>query len=104
VHHIYANKKALDAMKKGKAYPNGSVIVFDLLEANPDNNAIVEGSRKVVGVMQKDSKKFAATGGWGFEGFKGDTKERVVKDPKKDCFDCHAPQKDSDYTYSKYRK
>jgi hypothetical protein len=104
IHHIYANKKALDAMKKGKAYPNGSVIVFDLLEAKPDNNAIVEGSRKVVGVMQKDSKRFAATGGWGFDGFKGDTQERVVKDPKKDCFDCHAPQKDSDYTYSKYRK
>jgi hypothetical protein len=104
IHHIYANKKALEAMKKDKAFPNGAVIVFDLLEAKSDNNAIVEGSRKVVGVMQKDSKKFAATGGWGFEGFKGDTKERVVKDAKKDCFDCHAPQKDSDYTFSKYRK
>ncbi len=104
IHHIYANKKALEAMTKGNVYPDGSVIVFDLLEAKQEQNAIVEGPRKVIGVMQKDSKKFASTGGWGFEGFKDDTKERVVKDPKKDCFDCHAAQKDSDYVFSKYRK
>lgn len=104
IHHVYANDKALKAMQIGKPFPDGSVLIFDLLEAKSDNNAIVEGSRKVVGVMQKDSKKFKETGGWGFEGFKNDTKERVVTDPKSACFACHEPQKQSDFVFSKYRK
>ena len=103
IHHIYANDKALKAMKSGKLYPDGAVLVFDLLEAKSDNNAIVEGQRKIVGVMQKNTKKFVETGGWGFEGFKGDTKERVVTDPKNACFSCHEPQKATDFVFSKYR-
>ena len=104
IHHIYANKKALEAMKKGKSYPDGAVLIFDLLEAKMDSNAIGEGARKVIGVMPKDSKKYAATGEWGFEAFKDDTKARVVKDPQTACFDCHATQKQTDYVFSGYRK
>lgn len=103
MHHIYANASALTAMKAGQAYPDGAVLVFDLLEAKTENNAVVEGSRKVVGVMQKDSKKFAETGGWGFEGFKGDTRERVVTDAQTACFACHAGQKDKDYVFASFR-
>lgn len=104
IHHVYANDKALKALKAGKPFPDGSVLVFDLLEARQDNHAIVEGSRKVVGVMEKDSKAFASTGGWGYEGFKGDTRERVVEDPQAACHSCHASQKDRDYVFSTYRK
>ncbi len=104
IHHIYANQSALKAMKSGKPFPEGSVLIFDLLEAKEQNNAIVEGSRKVVGVMEKDAKKFSETGGWGFEGFKGDTKERAVTDPKNACFNCHEAQKNTDYVFSTYRK
>ena len=104
IHHIYANQKALESMKSGKPYPDGAVLIFDLLEAKSENNSIVEGPRKVVGVMQKDSKKFANTGGWGFEGFKGDTKERVVSDPKGACFACHEAKKQTHYVFSDYRK
>ncbi|MBZ0157140.1 MAG: cytochrome P460 family protein [Alphaproteobacteria bacterium] len=104
IHHIYANDKALKAMKAGKPFPDGSVLIFDLLEAKSENNALVEGPRKVLGVMQKNAKKFKETGGWGFEGFKGDTQERAVSDPKGACFNCHEGQKGSDYVFSKYRK
>ncbi|RMF59724.1 MAG: cytochrome C [Calditrichaeota bacterium] len=104
IHHVYANAKALEAMKAGSAYPDGSVLVFDLLEARTENNAIVEGARKVVGVMQKDAKRFSKTGGWGYEGFKGDTRERVVKNPQTACHACHAAQKEHDYVYSTYRE
>ncbi len=104
IHHIYANDKALSAyLGKSKTFPDGSVIVFDLLEAKAESNAIVEGKRKVVGVMVKDSKKFAETGGWGFEGFKGDTRQRVVTDAKSACFNCHASQAHRDYVFSSYR-
>ncbi len=104
IHHVYANAAALAALKSGKPHPDGAVLVFDLLEAKSENNAIVEGSRKVVGVMEKNSKKFAETGGWGFEGFKGDTRERVVTDAKTACFACHAGQKANDYVFSAYRQ
>ena len=103
IHHIYANDEVLKALKDSKPYPDGSIIVFDLLEAKSEKNAIFEGKRKVVGVMQKDAGKFADTGGWGFEGFEGDTKVRTVTDPKADCFNCHKSQKIADYVFSKYR-
>jgi hypothetical protein len=104
IHHVYANEKALKALKEGKPFPDGAVLIFDLLEAESGDNAIVEGPRKVLGVMQKDAKKFAQTGGWGFEGFKGDSQERVVTDAKTGCFDCHEPQKGRDYVFSQYRR
>ncbi|CUS99031.1 cytochrome P460 family protein [Candidatus Chrysopegis kryptomonas] len=103
IHHIYANSKALTGYKTGK-FPDGSVIVFDLLEAKFENNTYVEGERKVVGVMYKDSRKFKETGGWGFEAFKGNTKERVVKNAEQDCFSCHASQESTDFVFSQYRK
>lgn len=104
IHHIYANKKAMQGYREKKTYPDGSIIVFDLLDTKLENNAILEGNRKVVGVMIKNSKKFKDTGGWGFFAFKGDTKEQIVKDMKTSCFECHAAQKDTDYVFSTYRK
>jgi Cytochrome P460 len=104
IHHVYANQKALQALAAGKGqYPDGAVLVFDLLEAVEDGNAIAEGKRKIVGVMQRDAKRFAATGGWGFEGFKDDTRERAVTDMKS-CFECHEPQKERGYVFSELRK
>ena len=63
IHHIYANDKAIEGYRN-ELFPDGAVIIFDLLEAEHSDNAVTEGSRKVVGVMHKDSKKFATTGGW----------------------------------------
>jgi len=104
IHHLYANDKAMKGYR-GKTFPDGSVIIFDLLEAVQDGNAVTEGARKVVGVMHKDAKKFKATGGWGFEGFGGgDRAKRVVgNNAASACFACHAPQKAQDYTFSRLR-
>ena len=104
IHHLYANDKAMKGYR-GKIFPDGSVIIFDLLEARQDGNAVTEGARKVVGVMHKDSKKFKATGGWGFEGFGGgDSAKRVVGgNATSACFACHQPQKAQDYVFSRLR-
>lgn len=104
VHHVYANDKALEALRSAKAFADGAVLIFDLLEASAEASAISEGPRKFVGVMAKDSKKHAATGGWGFEGFRGDTQEPSVTDVKTQCFDCHQTRKSADYVFSQYRK
>jgi len=104
IHHLYANERALEGYCSGR-FPDGAIIVFDLLAANSADAAIVEGPRKVVGVMHKDATRWPATGGWGFEGFAGDSKtERAVgANAATACFSCHAPHKDVDYVYSKAR-
>ena len=104
IHHIYANPVAADALRVSKPFPDGAVFVFDLLAASTENNAITEGPRKVLGVMHRDVARFKETGGWGFEGFKGDTHERVVKDPAKECFACHETEQPQDFVFSSWRK
>lgn len=103
IHHVYANPAALKALREGGEFPDGAVLVFDLLEAVKGGNAITEGDRKVVGVMERDRARFASTGGWGFEGFAGKTRERVVKDPAGECFGCHKANAAPDYVFSTYR-
>lgn len=104
IHHLYANARAMQGYARNK-FPDGSVIVFDLLEANDGGNALVEGRRKVVGVMHKNGRRYRDTGGWGFEGFKGDTRERVVGgNAASACFGCHQPQAGHDYVFSTLRR
>lgn len=104
IHHLYANKKAIDGYKAG-TFPDGSVIVFDLLEATRVDGAVTEGKRKVVGVMVKNAKTYAKTGGWGFEGFKGDSQtDRVVgANADSACFQCHTAQNGKDFVFSVLR-
>lgn len=104
IHHLYANERALQGYRSD-SFPDGAVIVFDLLEAVRADNAVTEGARKVVGVMHKDAAAYAATGGWGFEGFGGgDPATRVVGDQAATaCFACHQPQQHQDYTFSRLR-
>lgn len=103
IHHIYGNKAAIEGYKSGE-YEDGSVIVFDLLEYVKDENSISEGKRKLVGVMVRDSKAYSETGGWGFEGFAGNSKsDRLTSDGGMSCFACHQSQKDKDYVFSEYR-
>jgi len=105
IHHLYANDAAMEGYRNGGEFPDGAVIVFDLLEAVSEDNAITEGARKVAGVMHKDSTRYADTGGWGFEAFAGgNPNERVVGDQAKQaCFSCHAPQQANDYVFSTLR-
>lgn len=104
-HHVYANDKALKALKKGDPFATGSVLVFELFEAITENNTITEGERKVIGVMEKDPKKFPDTEGWGFEDFiMADPNQRSVTDMRKQCLSCHESQMANDYVYSTYHK
>lgn len=104
IHHLYANRKAVEGYGRGR-FADGSVIVFDLLEAVEADGTVTEGSRKIVGVMVKDSKRYAPTGGWGFEGFKGDsnTTRAVGANAAAACFGCHMPQHDHDFVFSRPR-
>lgn len=77
----------------------------DLLEAKHVDHTVTEGSRKVIGVMHKDTKKYATTGGWGFEAFgSGVQDNRVVgANAATACYACHTSQQDHDYVFSRLR-
>ena len=103
-HHIYANPAALRGLETRK-FAEGSVIVFDRIDAQVSPGETREGSRLSVDVMVRDSVRFAATGGWGYERFRGDTRQRVVADKASaSCFACHQEQKSRGYVFSDFRK
>jgi hypothetical protein len=104
IHHLYGNDAAMQGYRSGK-FPDGAVIVFDLLEAQAKDNTVTEGARKIVGVMHRDAKKFAATGGWGFEGFAGDSKttRAVGGNAATACFACHQARAQQEFVFSSYR-
>jgi len=103
LHHIYANKKAQSGLKTGN-YADGSVFVFDLHEYLEKDKTIQQGERKLVGVMSKNMKKHEKTGGWGFEGFAGDSKsKRLVSDGGQSCYSCHTSQKENGYVFTRLK-
>lgn len=102
IHHIYGNAKAMQGYKANNKFADGAVIVFDLFEAVDKDNAVSEGARKAVVVMARDSRKFAATGGWGYEVF-ANGKGTLDAKAAADCHGCHTQVKDSGFVFSRLR-
>ena len=102
IHHIYANSKALKALKEKTAYPDGSIFVFDLKYASPYEGGIEEGKRRRIDVMQRGQQKFGDTGGWGFGSFSGDSENLMKQNVTEKCFSCHLSQGENHYVFSKY--
>ena len=105
IHHIYANEKALEGYDTGK-FPDGSMIVYDLLETKEVAGNTIEGPTRRVDVMVKQSERYRTTGGWEFMSFPGDnqTDGRIAAERKATCFGCHAHRKDHDFVFSEFRK
>jgi len=108
VHHIYVNARGLPTLKAGRPfpYPDGTIFADDVHEFSVKDGASLEGAKKFVTVMVKDAKKYATTGGWGFQVWAaGDPTKPQVPDlahSVEACFVCHTPQKAQDYTFSSY--
>jgi hypothetical protein len=103
IHHIYANPQALEGYRSGR-FGDGSVIVFDQLQSLTADNASSEGERVLVGVMVKDATRYAGTGGWGFQGWAGNSRDKtLVSDGGAGCYDCHTAQAERDYVFSAWR-
>jgi hypothetical protein len=109
------NDIAIKAFKAGTLpFPDGSIIAaLHWTEVTiPENDQLIAASTfpgahsgyagppANVQFMVKDSKKYAATGGWGFADFKnGRASGRSVHEA---CFPCHAPAKAQDYVFAHY--
>jgi hypothetical protein len=110
------NDIAIKAYQEGKLpFPDGAMIValhWDEISSEDNNKVLtqgfpgagiqsfVPGSGVNIQFMVKDSKKYAATGGWGFGDFTNGNpgNEKLMKT----CFACHAPAKDNDFVFTKY--
>ena len=100
--HHYANDLAVTGYTSGN-FPEGSIIVVDVVTAVPGTNFTSEGTRHHMDVMVRDSLKFASTGGWGYSQFEGDNSRRALTlEQKQTCNNCHVKQKD--HVFSEFRK
>jgi len=101
--HTYANPQAVVGYRAG-VFPEGAVVVFDWLDMREEAGAFLEGPRRQVDVMVKDSLRYAATGGWGFQRFVKDSRSELAASPTPEqCFACHNSLKKGDLVLSSYR-
>ena len=105
IHHIYANEKALEGYETGK-FPDGSTIVYDLLETKQVAGNTIEGPTRRIDVMVKESERFRATGGWRFMSFPGGNPAdgKLSAERQAACAACHAKRNEHDSVFSEFRK
>jgi hypothetical protein len=105
IHHIYANERALEGYDTGK-FPDGSVIVYDLLETKEIAGNTIEGPTRRIDVMVKQGERYRTTGGWEFMSFPAGNPSdgTLTAERKAKCSACHAQRKDHDSVFSEFRK
>jgi hypothetical protein len=107
---VLGNDIAINAYRGEKLpYPDGTIIARIAWNYVPseENNKVfgraqsfVAGAATNVQFMVKDSKKYAATGGWGFAQFKDGKPDHAAA--LKTCFPCHEPIKARDFVFTNY--
>jgi Cytochrome P460 len=103
--HIYANQNAVEGYKTGK-FPDGSVIVYDVLEAKELAGKTTEGATRRVDVMVKRTALYRDSGGWEFISYPGGdpTAGKHTEARQAACASCHAQRKEHDYVFSEFAK
>jgi hypothetical protein len=107
---VLGNDVAIKAYREGKLpFPDGAIIAalhYRYVPSEENNKAFgqaqsfVPGAPTNIQFMVKDSKKYAATGGWGFAHF-ADGKPGDAAFMKS-CFPCHEKTKASDLVFTRY--
>jgi hypothetical protein len=114
---IVANPTMIKAYKSGvpingQPFPDGSMIVklqWKLKKSTEAPFAVeVPDVFSQAFVMEKDSKRFAKSGGWGYAVFNYDAPtdkfSADAKSPSNCGFACHTPVKAKDYIFHPYQK
>jgi Cytochrome P460 len=107
---VLGNDVAITAYREGKLpYPDGTIIAALHYGhvPSPENNKVfgqaqsfVPGPPTNIQFMVKDSRKYAATGGWGFGTFIDG--KPAAPASMKSCFPCHNQAKASDLVFTHY--
>lgn len=98
---VLGNAVAIKAYREGTLpFPDGTVLA-KLVQSPEFKSASVAGAATTVQIMVKDSKKYVATGGWGFGRFVNG--KPVDEAQHQTCFDCHeARVKEHDYVFTRF--
>jgi hypothetical protein len=108
---VLGNDIAIKAYREGTLpFPDGAIIAALHYSHVPsdennkvfgDKQSFVPGPPTNIQFEVKDSKKYAATGGWGFGHFNADGTPGDAA-LLKTCFPCHEPAKATDLIYTHY--
>ena len=107
---VLGNDVAIKAYREGDLpFPDGTIIAalhYSHVSSEENNKvfgrsqSFVPGAPTNIQFMVKDSKKYAATGGWGFGHFKdGKPGDEAFM---KTCFPCHNQAKARDLVFTRY--
>lgn len=110
---VIGNDRAVKAYRAGKPFPEGSIVgrvAWKMVPSDENNKTFGQEQSFVPGdapdwylqFMVKDSKKYAATGGWGYSNFGKDLKPLTDKKIMYTCFQCHQAVTARDYIFTKY--
>ena len=110
---VLGNDIAIKAYREGKlSFPEGAIvgrIAWSYVASEENNKSFGRDQSFVAGsptdsylqFMVKDSKKYAATGGWGYSSFDKDGKP-TNEAAMKTCFPCHQAIKERDFVFTRY--
>ena len=108
-HNVYTQPKTVKIYRKTGKFPDGAVLVKELLEADTDSMTTGEISyaTKIKGwfVMIKDAKgRFKGNNlwgkGWGWALFNADEGGKTATESFEDeCLPCHQPAENDDWIY-----
>ena len=111
VRAILGNDVAIKAFQEGtRPFPDRTIIArlaWSYVPSEENNRAFGRAQSFVAGApkngvqfMVKDSRKYAATGGWGFAQFDGGMPADEAM--HETCFPCHEPAKARDFVFTHY--
>jgi len=110
---VIGNDLAIDAYRAAKSsFPEGAIIgriAWSHVPSEENNKVFGQAQSFVAGAptqfylqfMVKDSKKYAATGGWGYSSFDQDLKPSP-ESAMTSCFPCHQAIQDRDFIFTRY--
>jgi hypothetical protein len=110
---VIGNEKAITAYRAGKPFPDGTIIgrvAWKMVPSEENNKTFGHEQSFVPGdapdwylqFMEKDTKKYAATGGWGYSNFGKNLKPTTDEKTMYACFVCHQAVEARDYIFTKY--
>lgn len=102
---IYGNDIAVKAIREQKIHPwpDGAIFAKVAWDQLADSSGqVTPGEFKQVEFMIKDSKKYAATAGWGWARWKGMQLAPYGKTAAftAECVGCHNPMRDNDFVFT----
>jgi hypothetical protein len=110
---VIGNDTAIKAYRAGAPFPEGSIIgrvAWKMIPSEENNRIFGQPQSFVPGdapdwylqFMVKDTKRYAATGGWGYSNFGKDLKPLTDAKTMYACFTCHQAVAARDYIFTKY--